>query len=61
MSHCQGCAALEAEYGSDRILLTFLKKRLLKRGWSGPRSPAEQKYIQEHATWSGARRGPETK
>jgi hypothetical protein len=50
---CIGCAALEAEYRTDPVLLAFLKRRLLKRGWAGGQpSPAEKAYQKAHCDWA---------
>jgi hypothetical protein len=50
---CDGCAALEVEYRADPVLLAFLKRRLLKRGWAGGQpSPAEKAYQKAHCDWA---------
>jgi hypothetical protein len=42
---------LEAEYGSDRDLLEFYRRRLLRRGWAGKLTDGEHAYILAHAGW----------
>jgi len=37
-------SGLAAEHANDPALLRFYMRKLLKSGWSGPRSPEEIKY-----------------
>jgi hypothetical protein len=46
------CTALSEEYGSDRELLDFLKRRLLKRGWAGKLTEAERAHVKVHVDWA---------
>lgn len=48
---CAGCQPLEAEFQADPVMLSFLKRTLLKRGWTGVATPAEKAYQRAHSTW----------
>lgn len=49
---CAGCQPLEQEFQADPVLLSFLKRALLKRGWAGIATPAEKSYQRAHSTWA---------
>ena len=38
-------SGLAAEYAGDPALLEFYKRRLLKKGWAGTKTPAETQYV----------------
>jgi hypothetical protein len=49
---CEGCIPLETEFKDDPVMLSFLKRTLLKRGWTGVATPAEKLYQKFHSTWA---------
>lgn len=49
---CAGCQPLELEFQADPVMLSFLKRALLKRGWTGVATPAEKSYQRFHSTWA---------
>lgn len=50
--HCQACRDLFAECGEENWPL--YSKKLLKSGWAGHRSPAEDAFIKAHKILSEA-------
>jgi hypothetical protein len=48
---CAACEALRAEAGPN---FTWLRHKLLIRGWAGKASPAERAYQLAHADWAKA-------
>jgi hypothetical protein len=46
---CSVCQSLADRYGSDPLLLGFIRRRLLQRGWAGSLDDVERAYLGPHA------------